>query len=945
MRKSTLSKLLRSRSTTTAASPTPTTSTTTPLLVQVKTFLTELYPLLQPSSLSLPQAKERIVVWSSMYQSTHFLRSLEPLEYPKEWKEAIDFLLDEKQMTPEEKEKETVHSLQQRLSIFMLEKKKKSRRHLLDLPSLQDTLQKCMECQTLFSPTFSYREDVWKERLSLLTVQEIGYIYWLKSLVLDPRHPEWSLEEWKERLATPPPPLLGPHTDELSILFNPETSPLPLPASSIITFCIEYNGTPNFISCMYSFLHRHFLDGFYGLAQTDEIQNKFETFTTSFQHISFWETTIKSLVGKTLEKWIQEKTESALLLPDEKQKKPKKPRSDSLMEEEQEEEGEEDQEEESEQYVDALTTSWMEGNKKTIKNFKSYPVRQVSMFPWSKFFALSLDEMKVVLSKLHSSSLFSIESYLQQNHSKRNHMILMEDHRTIEGILPPSKKQSTIIPLHIIQFVLPIRLKRQIMDISLQSRPWIRDYQYTTFKIKNYEELPPPFLESLENYKLSSSPSSTTYLMNPVLLSIMVNVLTASQETSSTYYQRGQVLHLPLESSPHGLQLILYHHLVTGEIRIQEATLFQEELQFLEKTLEKYRTSNLSRDEFITMSQSLLHQPFCTLPSWMTDLLLHHTKKNLIMAFKDTIFYNPDPSSPVDMVPNMVHDMITTWVEQGNPLSHTLQQFIDKVSSLLLLTEHQSIFYGWGSVFRKRMRGLSYRIPHLLDDQVLLSDWIPSLFTSLSSTQREDFLKKWEATKQSKANSLLFSIYNLFFPGIRTKTAGFTHQKFMTILPSPEEVDNLSFQIFVVQDNNDYKLYKIYPTSELTLAASLIDTEDIEDDMVWNIKLMGPSPTQTISPWTASDMKRFLHLYSPDLLCSLDDQNPHVVYQRKTLYQGTPRVLGETTTEELMIDNTIEPSLEGENNGQNNGQEEYSSILLPNFFETILRKIQILNMA
>jgi hypothetical protein len=377
------------------------------------------------------------------------------------------------------------------------------------------------------------------------------------------------------------------------------------------------------------------------------------------------------------------------------------------------------------------------------------------------------------------------------------------------------------------------------------------------------------------------------------------------------------------------LQLVLYHHLVTGEIQTQDPLLFQEELQFLEKTLEKYRTKNLSREEFIHMSQALLTQPFCTLPPWMTEVLLHHTKKNL------TIFYNLDSSSPVDTIPNMIEDAISTWIENGNPLSHTLHHFIDKVSSLLLLTEHQSMFYGWGSVFRKRMRGLSYRIPHLFDDHVLLSDWIPSLFTSLSSSQRKDFLKKWETAKQSKANQLLFSIYNLFFPGRRTKTTGFIHQ-FMTAIPSPEEVDHLSFQIFVVEEGDTYK---IYPTAALTLAASVVDTEDIEEDMIWNIKLVGPTPTQTISPWTASDMRRFLHLYSPELLCSLDDQTPHVVYQRKTLYQGTPHVLEDTVENQITVD--VEPPEEQE-------EEDFittSSMILPDFFETILRKIQILQMS
>lgn len=962
MRKSALSKLLRSRTTTTtAATATPhpptesSTANTTPLLVQLKTFLTELYPLLETTSLSLQQAKERIVVWSSMYQSTHFLRSFDQLDYPQEWKQAIDFLLDEKQITPEEKEKESVYTLQQHLSLFMMEKKKNSRRHVLDLPTIQDTVQKCMECQTLFSPPspFSFTEDIWKQRLSLLTVQDIGYIHWIKSLVLDPRHPEWSLEEWKERLSTPPPPLHSPPLEELSFLFHPQTSPLPLPTSSIITFCVEYNGTPNFISSLYSFLHRHFLDGFYGLSQDDQIQNEFASFTTSIQRISFWEKTLKKLTGKTLEKWIQEKTD--ILLHEEKQKKSKKPRSTDSPHDQDEEEEEnevEEEEEESEEYVDTLTTSWTEGKKKsTIKNFKSYPIRQVAMFPWSKFFALSLDEMKLVLSKLHNSSLFSVESYLQKNHSQRNHLIVID---SMGNPIPSStlpKKQPKIDPLHIIQFVLPITLKREIMDISFQSRPWIRDYQYTTLKFKNKEDLSPEFIHSMENYKVSSS-SPETYLMNPILLSILVDVLSSSLSTNTNipttpYYQRGQVLHVEnIKSMPSimpstTLQLVLYHHLVTGEIQTQDPILFQEELQFLEKTLEKYRTRNLSREEFIHMSQALLTQPFCTLPSWMTDVLLDHTKKNLTMAFKESIFYNLDSSSSVDRIPSMIEDAISTWIENGNPLSHTLNHFMDRVSSLLLLTEHQSMFYAWGSVFRKRMRGLSYRIPHLLDDQVLLSDWIPSLFTSLSSSQRQDFLKKWEAAKQSKANQLLFSIYNLFFPGRRTKTTGFTHQ-FMTAIPSPEEVDHLSFQIFVVQEGDTYK---IYPTTALTLAASLVDAEDIEEDMIWNIKLVGPNPTQTISPWTASDMRRFLHLYSPDLLCSLEDQNPHVVYQRNTLYQGTPQVLDESVENEMGVRAVIpvmaleEPSDEQE---EEKDLSTTSSMIIPDFFENILRKIQIL---
>jgi hypothetical protein len=159
----------------------------------------------------------------------------------------------------------------------------------------------------------------------------------------------------------------------------------------------------------------------------------------------------------------------------------------------------------------------------------------------------------------------------------------------------------------------------------------------------------------------------------------------------------------------------------------------------------------------------------------------------------------------------------------------------------------------------------------------------------------------------------------------------------MTAIPSPEEVDHLSFQIFVIEEGDTYK---IYPTTALTLAASVVDTEDIEEDMIWNIKLVGPTPTQTISPWTASDMRRFLHLYSPELLCSLEDQNPHVVYQRKTLYQGIPHVLEDTVESQMVVD--VEPSEEQEE------EEDFittSSMIIPDFFETILRKIQILQMS
>jgi hypothetical protein len=92
-------------------------------------------------------------------------------------------------------------------------------------------------------------------------------------------------------------------------------------------------------------------------------------------------------------------------------------------------------------------------------------------------------------------------------------------------------------------------------------------------------------------------------------------------------------------------------------------------------------------------------------------------------------------------------------------------------------------------------------------------------------------------------------------------------------------------------------------------------------------------------------MRRFLHLYSPDLLCSLEDQNPHVVYQRNTLYQGTPQVLSESVENQMgiMADMAVEePSDEQE---EEEDLRTTSSMILPDFFENILRKIQILQMS
>jgi hypothetical protein len=362
-------------------------------------------------------------------------------------------------------------------------------------------------------------------------------------------------------------------------------------------------------------------------------------------------------------------------------------------------------------------------------------------------------------------------------------------------------------------------------------------------------------------------------------------------------------------------------------------------MEYLENLLEKYRKSNLSRTEFLQMSNDLLERPFCTLPDWWKETLMEEMKKNLRVAFLDNIYYFWKENESTIMVMKIVEDMFSFWRNEPS-VYYTLKMFLERVVNLLLLCESQSLFFGWGGVFRKRMRGFSYVINHLLEKDVLMSDLVPSFFVSLSKEQQKEFMKKWENSKKTRMDTLLFSIYPLFFPGTRTKTSNTStiRSTFIDQIPSPEEVEYLSFQSFVQSNEEEKEGYSVYPIQTLVSIASLLDQEDLEEegedkDKNWKIGGQGDQ-----KEWTVKQMKRFLSLYSPDLLCPLENEDPRIVNQRKTMYQGLPLYFQPNPSSF-----NLEEQQQQEKETMSDENRVEIQHLIPDFFEKMLSKIQSLS--
>jgi len=538
MRKSALSKhlsnLRRPRTTTTTPVVLPPSAPAPSLLVETKTFLSNLYR--EIDTLSVRDAKEKVATQSSTYQSLHFLRVLETLEYNHEWKKAIDFVLDDSLTTTGT---EGVHSLQRRMSAFTEEKKKEGRRRLLVQADVQQAVLLLKECERIYgTKTQPTSDEEWELRLSPLTVNGTAFLIWLKTLALDPTNSEWSVKEWREKISHPPAPVHAPPLEELEALFVPINSPLPLPPHTLRTFCFEYSGHPNFISNVFQFQQRHFLDGF------ENVQEQESSLTSSVQRISYWEKRIYDTIGQSLEDWLQQGNKFNLnnnnILHEEEK--------GGEGEEEEEEEEEEEVEEESEGHMENMenrTTFYSENkNKKGRRMF--YSIREVTPFPWKKFFSLSTEERIACIHKLHTSSLFSLENFLSRSTPRK--MFMMSEEGEKEVIRRPSA--TPVTPLMIASFALPSTIKHQVLEMGLQTRPWIPHFLYTSFRIKNREEMASDVLERLETWKDSTGPSHS-YLVNPFLLSLCVCLGSKCCSTSAGSYATMVLLFESPSRHPH----------------------------------------------------------------------------------------------------------------------------------------------------------------------------------------------------------------------------------------------------------------------------------------------------------------------------------------------------------------------------------------------------------
>jgi len=929
MRKSALSKhlsnLRRPRITTPIvppAAPTPS------LLVETKTFLSNLYR--EIDTLSLRDAKEKVATHSSTYQSLHFLRVLESLEYNREWKQAIDFVLEENGASSSSTEIiDNVNSLQRRMSAFTEEKKKEGRRRLLVQADLKQAVLLSKECERIYpSPngknTKITSDEEWEMQLSPLTVNGTAFLIWLKTLALDPTNSEWSVKEWRQKISNPPTPVHAPPLEELEALFFPINSPLPLPPNTLRTFCIEFSGYPNFISNVFQFQQRHFLDGFENVQEPP--------LPSSVQRISYWEKRIKDTIGQSLEDWLQGN----------KMNKNKNDGNNNINnnlleeekggeEEEEEEEEEVEVEEESEGHIDTMTDRTLYTYTKNNKGGRMfYSIRDVAPFPWKQFFSLSMEEREACIHKLHTSSLFSIENFLSRSSSSTPRRML-----SMDGDEPLRKRITTLTPttpMMIASFALPSRIKHQVLEMALQTRPWIPHYLYTSFRIKNKEELASDVLERLETLKDSTGPPHS-YIMNPFLLSLCVKSLSSSDEEDTLHYrQSGRTLYVG------DLQLLLSHHLSTGEILPQQVSTFQSELKFLESVLEGYRQNHVSYKDFIQSTRSFLARPLCTLPEWWKDKLLETLRSELGKAMEDQIFYDMQ-NKPIEMVSRMIDDMFHIWLCHPNPLVATLGGFLDRVCEVLLLTENYSPLFSWGSVFRKRMRGFVYHLPSLLGNKVTLIDLVPRVFTKLSTSQRLHFMERWESAKEKRVNALLFSTYPLFFPGRRTVTHGSTPPSWWVDMPSPTEVEEFAFQWFVVplkKQKADDTEYVIIPTSSLVIAASLFDGDEEDEGQTWSWLATGSTGEVKEVIWSVRDMQRFVQVYRTDLLVELDNSSPHVVQTRATLYQGYMVMLPSTTTTGVRIDRRRDQEDEEEK------EEAQESTIIPEFFDKVWQRASLL---